>query len=78
LARPEDLAQKDFQEKDLRLVFRRSLKRLGLGQQSFFQRQVKFRKRFAYVEQGVKANGRALGTATLDEMEALWQKAKSQ
>ena len=37
----------------------------------------KFRRRFRYVEQGVRAGGRALDQATLDEMEALWQEAKN-
>lgn len=36
----------------------------------------KFRTRFHAIEDGVKAGGKALGEATLDEMEALWQAAK--
>ncbi len=36
----------------------------------------KFRRRFRYIEQGLKARGRTLDAATLDEMEALWQEAK--
>jgi len=36
----------------------------------------KFRKRFAFVEQGLRDQGRTPKDATLDEMEALWQKAK--
>lgn len=36
----------------------------------------KFRQRFRYIEQELHANGRTLVAATLDEMEALWQKAK--
>ena len=36
----------------------------------------KFRRRFRHVERGLKAQGRALDEATLDEMEALWQEAK--
>ena len=36
----------------------------------------KFRRRFRYIEQGLKARGRALDAATLDEMEVLWQEAK--
>ena len=36
----------------------------------------KFRRRFHYVERGLRAQGRALDAATLDEMEALWQEAK--
>ena len=39
---------------------------------------VKFRRRFAHVERGVKASGRRLGDVPLDELEALWQEAKGQ
>ncbi len=37
----------------------------------------KFRSRFHYVEQALGASGGSLETATLDEMEALWQQAKN-
>ena len=37
---------------------------------------MKFKKRFAYVEQGAKKQGRSLSHLTLDEMESLWQAAK--
>jgi ATP diphosphatase len=37
----------------------------------------KFRSRFHYVEQALEASGNTLEQATLDEMEALWQQAKS-
>jgi len=36
----------------------------------------KFKKRFAFVEQGAKKQGRALSELSLDEMESLWQEAK--
>lgn len=36
----------------------------------------KFRKRFAYVEQGAKKQGRNLSELSLEEMESLWQEAK--
>lgn len=36
----------------------------------------KFKKRFAYIEQGAKKQGRDLSTLSLDEMESLWQEAK--
>ena len=36
----------------------------------------KFRFRFAYIEENLKSHGKSLETATLDEMEALWQAAK--
>jgi tetrapyrrole methylase family protein / MazG family protein len=37
---------------------------------------MKFKKRFAYVQQGAKKQGRDLSTLSLDEMESLWQDAK--
>jgi len=37
---------------------------------------VKFKKRFAFVEQGAKELGRSLSDMTLDEMDVLWNEAK--
>jgi nucleoside triphosphate diphosphatase len=37
----------------------------------------KFRRRFAFIERSLAASGRTPREATLDEMEALWQQAKS-
>jgi len=37
---------------------------------------MKFKKRFAYVEQGAKKQRRSISDLTLDEMESLWQEAK--
>jgi tetrapyrrole methylase family protein / MazG family protein len=37
---------------------------------------MKFKKRFAYVEQGAKKQERNLSSLSLDEMESLWQEAK--
>jgi MazG family protein len=37
----------------------------------------KFRQRFRHIERELKARGRGLGAATLDEMEELWQEAKT-
>src|ERR1700755_35797 len=36
----------------------------------------KFRRRFRHIERGLKERGRELGSATIEEMEALWQDAK--
>jgi ATP diphosphatase len=38
----------------------------------------KFRKRFSYIERKLEEAGRQPAEATLDEMEALWQEAKSE
>lgn len=37
---------------------------------------IRFKKRFAHVEQGAKAQGRKLSEMSIDEMEGLWQEAK--
>jgi tetrapyrrole methylase family protein/MazG family protein len=37
---------------------------------------LKFKKRFAYVEQGARKQGRSLSDMTLEEMDALWNEAK--
>lgn len=37
---------------------------------------LKFKKRFGYVEQGAKKQGRSLSDMTLEEMDALWNEAK--
>jgi tetrapyrrole methylase family protein/MazG family protein len=37
---------------------------------------MKFKKRFAYVEQGAKKQGRNLSDLKLEEMESLWNEAK--
>ena len=37
----------------------------------------KFIKRFQYIEQKAKESGRFIGDLTLDEMEAIWQEAKT-
>jgi MazG family protein len=41
------------------------------------QTNIKFRRRFAAVEAGLTERGRALGEATLEEMDALWDAAKA-
>jgi tetrapyrrole methylase family protein/MazG family protein len=37
---------------------------------------LKFKRRFAYVEQGAKEQGRSLSEMTLEEMDSLWDEAK--
>ncbi|MFH1906519.1 MAG: MazG nucleotide pyrophosphohydrolase domain-containing protein, partial [Chloroflexota bacterium] len=37
---------------------------------------LRFKKRFAYVEQGARDQGKKVSDMSLDEMEALWQEAK--
>ena len=38
----------------------------------------KFRRRFDYVEAGIRSQGRTLADATLADMDALWDAAKAQ
>jgi tetrapyrrole methylase family protein/MazG family protein len=38
---------------------------------------LKFKKRFSYVEQGAKRQGRSLSDMTLEEMDAFWNEAKT-
>jgi ATP diphosphatase len=38
----------------------------------------KFRRRFRHIERGLRARGREPGSATLEEMEELWQEAKDE
>jgi tetrapyrrole methylase family protein/MazG family protein len=39
---------------------------------------LKFKRRFAYVEKGAKQQGRSLSEMTLEEMDALWEEAKKE
>jgi MazG family protein len=41
------------------------------------QANLKFRRRFRHIEDSLRGNGRRVDDATLDEMEALWNEAKS-
>ena len=38
----------------------------------------KFRRRFSHIERNIARLGKTMQTATLDEMEQLWQEAKQQ
>ena len=46
-------------------------------EQALRRTNAKFRRRFAHVEQGLAAAGKKLEEATIAEMEALWQSAKT-
>jgi MazG family protein len=46
-------------------------------EQALRRTNAKFRRRFAHVEQGLSSAGKKLEQATIDEMEALWQAAKT-
>ncbi len=46
-------------------------------EQALRSTNAKFRRRFAHVERGLAQKGSSFAQSTLDEMEALWQEAKS-
>ena len=46
-------------------------------EQALRKTNAKFRRRFAFVEEGLAARGKSPKDATLEEMEELWQQAKS-
>ena len=47
------------------------------GETALRQANAKFERRFRAIEQALRARGRRLEDASLDEMEALWQQAKA-
>ena len=47
------------------------------GESALRQANAKFERRFRTIEQALRARGRRLEDASLDEMEALWQEAKA-
>ncbi|MBS1824696.1 MAG: nucleoside triphosphate pyrophosphohydrolase [Acidobacteria bacterium] len=47
-------------------------------EQALRRTNAKFRKRFAHVEKGLEAQGKKLRDANIQEMEELWQQAKTQ
>lgn len=52
-------------------------RKLGVdAEQALRRANLKFRTRFAHVEQGLRGEGRPVGEATLEEMEAKWREAK--
>ena len=47
-------------------------------EQALRKTNAKFRRRFSHIENGLAALGKTPREATVDEMESLWQNAKSQ
>jgi nucleoside triphosphate diphosphatase len=53
-------------------------RRLGVDPETALRgTNLKFRTRFSYVEKELEGSGQTLGIANLEQMEALWQKAKT-
>jgi MazG family protein len=62
---------------DVLFVMVNLARKLGVdAEQALRGANAKFRRRFAYVEQSLAAEGNPVGEATLDEMEAKWHQAK--
>ena len=62
---------------DLLFVVTNIARRLGAEPEAALKlTNRKFRRRFRHIERGLRARGRELGEATIDEMEELWQEAK--
>lgn len=52
---------------------------LGIQPEDALQRTCnRFAERFAFVEESLKASGKSLAEASLEEMDALWEKAKNE
>ena len=72
-----DKASQQEELGDILFVVVNLARKLSLdGELSLRDANRKFRGRFAYVESALAAQGRPLGTATLEEMEEQWQQAK--
>jgi MazG family protein len=76
---PKSLHEKLEEEVgDLFFVLVNIARYLAVDPESALRRTTrKFRRRFGWLEQQLQAQGKTLEQATLEEMEALWQQAKS-
>ena len=76
---PEPLREKlEDEVGDLFFVLVNIARHLAVDPESALRRtNRKFRRRFGWLEQQLRAQGKTLEQATLGEMEALWQEAKS-
>ena len=48
------------------------------GESALRATNLRFKRRFAHVEQGAREQGKKVSELSLDEMESLWQEAKRQ
>jgi ATP diphosphatase len=77
LAGPPDRSALQDEVGDLLFTIANLARKLGVDPEAALaQTNRKFRRRFARVETGLRARGRPLGEASLDEMDALWEDAK--
>ena len=74
----EDRANIDEEIGDLLFVVVNLARRLDVEPETALKKtNRKFRRRFRFVEDGLKATGRTLGESDLDEMDALWNQSKA-
>ncbi|MFN7924637.1 MAG: nucleoside triphosphate pyrophosphohydrolase [Bryobacteraceae bacterium] len=75
--RASDRAHLEEELGDMLFVMVNLARKLDIdAEQALRGANAKFRRRFAFVEQALRADGRPLGEATLEEMEEKWQQAK--
>jgi len=76
--RPVDQAHIEEELGDILFVIVNIARHLHVDpEQALRKGNAKFRRRFGFVERQLKQSGRSLRDATLEEMEALWQEAKT-
>lgn len=77
---PEEVRERvEGEVGDLFFVLVNIARHLSVDPESALRRtNRKFRRRFGWVEEQLRAQGRTLEQATLDEMETLWHQAKTQ
>lgn len=77
---PEDLkARLEDEVGDMLFVLVNIARYLSLDPESALRKtNRKFKRRFQWLEQALRASGRKLEDVTLDELEALWQQSKQQ
>lgn len=74
----EDCRNIDEEIGDLLFVVVNLARRLDVEPETALKKtNRKFRKRFKYIEDELKSQGRTLGDSTLDEMDTLWDQAKA-
>jgi tetrapyrrole methylase family protein/MazG family protein len=77
LREAKDQAEREAEYGDLLFVLVNLARRLKLDPEAALRTaNGRFKRRFAYVEAGAKAQGRALKDMTLEEMNALWEEGK--
>lgn len=78
-AAPRDEARTEDELGDVLFAVANLARHLALDPDAALRRaNEKFRRRFAFIEATLAAEGRTPADATLDEMEAIWQRAKTE